>query len=197
MVATFISLDLEFTGAIHILRCCQHSQSIHQDWLLILWCRFWPRTHFLQTKRSILHPGPRQAWWVDWHFDELLLLVGSHWCPWSQSESVHLQMKTSWLLVPCDTKIFATSQPGGNIYLVVFIQGASFWDYSRMRMHGMRITDYLEYYQGKEWVIRKQFHSWEELAWELIRGSEKSKKSIAGSCILRKEHFLDLLCSSE
>ena len=59
-----------------------------------------------------------------------------------------------------------------------------------MRMHGMRITDYLEYYQGKEWVIRKQFHSWEELAWELIRGSVKS---IAGSCTLRKEHVFLLI----
>ena len=71
-----------------------------------------------------------------------------------------------------------------------------FWDYSRMRMHGMRIADYLEYYQAKEWVIRKQFHSWEELAWELIRGSEKSQKSIAGSCVLRKEHFFFYLFRS-
>ena len=45
----------------------------------------------------------------------------------------------------------------------------------------MRIADYLEYYQAKEWVIQKRFHSWEELPWELIRGSEKSQKSIAGS----------------
>ena len=56
------------------------------------------------------------------------------------------------------------------------IQGAFFWDYSRMGIHGMRIADYLEYYQAKEWVIQKWFHSWKELAWELIRGSEKSQE---------------------
>ena len=75
-------------------------------------------------------------------------------------------------------------------------EGAFSWDYSRMRMHGMRIMDYLEYYQAKEWVIRKRFHSWEELAWELIRGSQKSQKNIAGSCILWKEHFFGLFCFS-
>ena len=53
----------------------------------------------------------------------------------------------------------------------------------------MRIADYLEYYEPKEWVIRKRFHSRGELAWELIRGIQASKR-IAGSCILRKEHSL-------
>ena len=48
-----------------------------------------------------------------------------------------------------------------------------------MRMHGMRIADYTEHYQPKERVIRKRFHSWEELAWELIRGSQKSRVSRA------------------
>ena len=59
-----------------------------------------------------------------------------------------------------------------------------------MRMHGMRIADYLEYYQAKEWVIQKRFHSWEELAWELTRESEESKEYCGLMYFVKRTLFL-------
>ena len=69
-------------------------------------------------------------------------------------------------------------------------KGAFFWDYSRMRMHGMRIADYLEYYQAKEWVIRKWFHSWEEWAWELISREPRESNEYRGLMYFAKRTLL-------